>query len=80
MNSKPSETIADRTEEFTYIIHTTYASDATGFTVTDELKDVLEFAKVMSQVTLGGKKANAAVAKNGQTLEVTFQRDCQQWW
>ena len=48
--------------------------DATGFTVTDELKDVLEFAGDV-QVTLGGKKADAAVAKNGQTLEVTFPEE-----
>ena len=74
VNSKPSETIADRTEEFTYNIHTTMPQDATGFTVTDELKDVLEFAGDV-QVTLGGKKADAAVAKNGQTLEVTFPEE-----
>ena len=48
--------------------------DATGFTVTDELKEVLEFAGDV-QVTLGGKKADAAVAKNGQTLEVTFPEE-----
>ena len=74
VNSKPSETIADRTEEFTYNIHTTMPQDATGFTVTDELKEVLEFAGDV-QVTLGGKKADAAVAKNGQTLEVTFPEE-----
>ena len=74
VNSKPSETIADRTEEFTYNIHTTMPQDATGFTVTDELKDVLEFAGDV-KVTLGGKKADAAVAKNGQTLEVTFPEE-----
>ena len=74
VNGKEEETLANRNDEFIYHINTKVPFDATAFSINDELKDVLEFAGDV-QVTLGGKKADAAVAKNGQTLEVTFPEE-----
>ena len=48
MNGKAEETLAKRDEVFTYNVKTTVAQDATAFSVTDTLVDVLEFAGTSS--------------------------------
>ncbi len=71
VNKKASETIEDRTETFTYNLKTSMPWDATAFTISDELKDVLEFVG-QATVTLDGKATDAQVTTNGQLLEVNF--------
>lgn len=62
-------------EEFTYKIDTTIPQNATAFTVTDELKPVLDFGSGDVIATVDGVQTAGEITKNGQTLTVKFTRD-----
>lgn len=62
-------------EEFTYKIDTTIPQNATAFTVTDELKPVLDFGSGDVVATVDGVQTTGEITKNGQTLTVKFTRD-----
>lgn len=62
-------------EEFTYKIDTTVPQNATAFTVTDELKPVLDFGSGDVIATVDGVQTAGEITKNGQTLTVKFTRD-----
>lgn len=62
-------------EEFTYKIDTTIPQNATAFTVTDELKPVLDFGSGDVTATVDGVQTAGEITKNGQTLTVKFTRD-----
>ncbi|ORO74985.1 isopeptide-forming domain-containing fimbrial protein, partial [Streptococcus oralis] len=48
VNGKEAETLDKRDQVFTYNVKTSVAQDATAFSVTDTLVDVLEFAGTSS--------------------------------
>ena len=62
-------------EEFTYKIDTTIPQNATAFTVTDELKPVLDFGSGEVTATVDGVQTAGEITKNGQALTVKFTRD-----
>jgi len=75
VNGKEAETLGKRDEVFTYNVKTTVAQDATAFSVTDTLVDVLEFAGT-SSATLNGQALEASQIKvEGQTITLTLTED-----
>ncbi|WP_145915010.1 isopeptide-forming domain-containing fimbrial protein, partial [Streptococcus oralis] len=62
VNGKAEETLAKRDEVFTYNVKTSVAQDATAFSVTDKIEDVLEFAG-KSSATLNGQALDASQIK-----------------
>ena len=75
VNGKEAETLAKRDEVFTYNVKTTVAQDATAFSVTDKIEDVLEFAG-KSSATLNGQALDASQIKvEGQTITLTLTED-----
>ena len=75
VNGKAEETLAKRDEVFTYNVKTTVAQDATAFSVTDTLVDVLEFAGT-SSAKLNGQALDASQIKvEGQTITLTLTED-----
>ena len=75
VNGKESATLAKRDEVFTYNVKTTVAQDATVFSVTDILVDVLEFAGT-SSAKLNGQALDASQIKvEGQTITLTLTED-----
>ena len=75
VNGKAEETLAKRDEVFTYNVKTTVAQDATAFSVTDTLVDVLEFAGT-SSAKLNGQALEASQIKvDGQTITLTLTEE-----
>ncbi|ORO74999.1 isopeptide-forming domain-containing fimbrial protein, partial [Streptococcus oralis] len=75
VNGKAEETLAKRDEVFTYNVKTTVAQDATAFSVTDTLVDVLKFAGT-SSAKLNGQALDASQIKvEGQTITLTLTED-----
>jgi len=75
VNGKAEETLAKRDEVFTYNVKTSVAQDATAFSVTDTLVDVLEFAGT-SSAKLNGQALDASQIKvEGQTITLTLTED-----
>ena len=75
VNGKESATLAKRDEVFTYNVKTTVAQDATAFSVTDKIEDVLEFAG-KSSATLNGQALDVSQIKvEGQTITLTLTED-----
>ena len=75
VNGKESATLAKRDEVFTYNVKTTVAQDATAFSVTDKIEDVLEFAGT-SSAKLNGQALDASQIKvEGQTITLTLTED-----
>ena len=75
VNGKAEATLAKRDEVFTYNVKTTVAQDATAFSVTDKIEDVLEFAG-KSSATLNGQALDASQIKvEGQTITLTLTED-----
>ena len=75
VNGKEAETLGKRDEVFTYNVKTTVAQDATAFSVTDTLVDVLEFAGT-SSAKLNGQALEASQIKvEGQTITLTLTED-----
>ncbi|WP_421114586.1 LPXTG-anchored isopeptide-forming adhesin PadA [Streptococcus oralis] len=75
VNGKAEETLAKRDEVFTYNVKTTVAQDATAFSVTDKIEDVLEFAGT-SSAKLNGQALDASQIKvEGQTITLTLTED-----
>ena len=75
VNGKESATLAKRDEVFTYNVKTSVAQDATAFSVTDTLVDVLEFAGT-SSAKLNGQALDASQIKvEGQTITLTLTED-----
>ncbi|MCY7096187.1 LPXTG-anchored isopeptide-forming adhesin PadA [Streptococcus oralis] len=75
VNGKESATLAKRDEVFTYNVKTTVAQDATAFSVTDTLVDVLEFAGT-SSAKLNGQALEASQIKvDGQTITLTLTEE-----
>jgi len=75
VNGKESATLAKRDEVFTYNVKTTVAQDATAFSVTDTLVDVLEFAGT-SSAKLNGQALDASQIKvDGQTITLTLTEE-----
>ncbi|WP_247925900.1 isopeptide-forming domain-containing fimbrial protein [Streptococcus oralis] len=75
VNGKAEETLAKRDEVFTYNVKTTVAQDATAFSVTDTLVDVLEFAGT-SSAKLNGQALEASQIKvEGQTITLTLTEE-----
>ena len=75
VNGKAEETLAKRDEVFTYNVKTTVAQDATAFSVTDKIEDVLEFAG-KSSATLNGQALDASQIKvEGQTITLTLTEE-----
>ena len=75
VNGKESATLAKRDEVFTYNVKTTVAQDATAFSVTDTLVDVLEFAGT-SSAKLNGQALEASQIKvEGQTITLTLTEE-----
>jgi len=75
VNGKESATLAKRDEVFTYNVKTSVAQDATAFSVTDKIEDVLEFAG-KSSATLNGQALDASQIKvEGQTITLTLTED-----
>ena len=75
VNGKESATLAKRDEAFTYNVKTSVAQDATAFSVTDKIEDVLEFAG-KSSATLNGQALDASQIKvEGQTITLTLTED-----
>jgi len=75
VNGKESATLAKRDEVFTYNVKTTVAQDATAFSVTDTLVDVLEFAGT-SSAKLNGQALDASQIKvEGQTITLTLTEE-----
>ena len=75
VNGKAEETLAKRDQVFTYNVKTSVAQDATAFSVTDKIEDVLEFAG-KSSATLNGQALDASQIKvEGQTITLTLTED-----
>ena len=75
VNGKEAETLDKRDEVFTYNVKTTVAQDATAFSVTDTLVDVLEFAGT-SSAKLNGQALEANQIKvEGQTITLTLTEE-----
>ena len=75
VNGKESATLAKRDEVFTYNVKTSVAQDATAFSVTDILVDVLEFAGT-SSAKLNGQALDASQIKvEGQTITLTLTEE-----
>ena len=75
VNGKAEETLAKRDEVFTYNVKTTVAQDATAFSVTDKIEDVLEFAGT-SSAKLNGQALDASQIKvDGQTITLTLTEE-----
>ena len=75
VNGKAEETLAKRDEVFTYNVKTTVAQDATAFSVTDKIEDVLEFAGT-SSAKLNGQALEASQIKvEGQTITLTLTEE-----
>ena len=75
VNGKESETLDKRDQVFTYNVKTSVAQDATAFSVTDTLVDVLEFAGT-SSAKLNGQALDASQIKvEGQTITLTLTED-----
>ena len=75
VNGKVEETLAKRDEVFTYNVKTSVAQDATAFSVTDTLVDVLEFAGT-SSAKLNGQALEASQIKvEGQTITLTLTEE-----
>ena len=75
VNGKEAETLDKRDEVFTYNVKTTVAQDATAFSVTDTLVDVLEFAGT-SSAKLNGQALEASQIKvEGQTITLTLTEE-----
>ena len=75
VNGKVEETLAKRDEVFTYNVKTSVAQDATAFSVTDTLVDVLEFAGT-SSAKLNGQALDASQIKvEGQTITLTLTEE-----
>ena len=75
VNGKEAETLDKRDQVFTYNVKTTVAQDATAFSVTDTLVDVLEFAGT-SSAKLNGQALEASQIKvDGQTITLTLTKD-----
>ena len=75
VNGKESATLAKRDEVFTYNVKTSVAQDATAFSVTDKIEDVLEFAGT-SSAKLNGQALDASQIKvEGQTITLTLTED-----
>ena len=75
VNGKESATLAKRDEVFTYNVKTSVAQDATAFSVTDILVDVLEFAGT-SSAKLNGQALEASQIKvDGQTITLTLTEE-----
>ena len=62
VNGKAEETLAKRDEVFTYNVKTSVAQDATAFSVTDKIEDVLEFSG-KSSATLNGQALDASKSR-----------------
>ena len=75
MNGKEAETLGKRDQVFTYNVKTSVAQDATAFSVTDKIEDVLEFAGT-SSAKLNGQALDASQIKvEGQTITLTLTED-----
>ena len=75
VNGKAEETLAKRDEAFTYNVKTSVAQDATAFSVTDKIEDILEFAGT-SSAKLNGQALDASQIKvEGQTITLTLTED-----
>ena len=75
VNGKESATLAKRDEVFTYNVKTTVAQDATAFSVTDKIEDILEFAGT-SSAKLNGQALDASQIKvEGQTITLTLTEE-----
>ena len=75
VNGKEAETLDKRDQVFTYNVKTTVAQDATAFSVTDTLVDVLEFAGT-SSAKLNGQALDVSQIKvEGQTITLTLTED-----
>ena len=75
VNGKAEATLAKRDEVFTYNVKTSVAQDATAFSVTDKIEDVLEFAGT-SSAKLNGQALDASQIKvEGQTITLTLTED-----
>ena len=75
VNGKESATLAKRDEVFTYNVKTSVAQDATAFSVTDKIEDVLEFAGT-SSAKLNGQALDASQIKvEGQTITLTLTEE-----
>ena len=75
VNGKEAETLGKRDQVFTYNVKTSVAQDATAFSVTDKIEDVLEFAGT-SSAKLNGQALDASQIKvEGQTITLTLTED-----
>ena len=75
VNGKEAETLDKRDQVFTYNVKTTVAQDATAFSVTDTLVDVLEFVGT-SSAKLNGQALDANQIKvEGQTITLTLTEE-----
>ena len=75
VNGKEAETLDKRDQVFTYNVKTTVAQDATAFSVTDKIEDVLEFAGT-SSAKLNGQALEASQIKvEGQTITLTLTEE-----
>ena len=75
VNGKESATLAKRDEVFTYNVKTSVAQDATAFSVTDKIEDVLEFAG-KSSAKLNGQALEASQIKvEGQTITLMLTEE-----
>ena len=75
VNGKEAETLGKRDQVFTYNVKTRVAQDATAFSVTDKIEDVLEFAGT-SSAKLNGQALDASQIKvEGQTITLTLTED-----
>ena len=75
VNGKEAETLDKRDQVFTYNVKTTVAQDATAFSVTDKIEDVLEFAGT-SSAKLNGQALDASQIKvEGQTITLTLTEE-----
>ncbi len=75
VNGKEAETLDKRDQVFTYNVKTSVAQDATAFSVTDTLVDVLEFAGT-SSAKLNGQALEANQIKvEGQTITLTLTEE-----
>ena len=75
VNGKAEATLAKRDEVFTYNVKTSVAQDATAFSVTDKIEDVLEFAGT-SSAKLNGQALDASQIKvEGQTITLTLTEE-----
>ena len=75
VNGKEAETLGKRDQVFTYNVKTSVAQDATAFSVTDKIEDVLEFAGT-SSAKLNGQALDASQIKvEGQTITLTLTEE-----